>query len=441
MYINVMDVKQTNAALLAGKLAGQGILPHLDGLKEAPNKFRVHFGLDTLPPGPGLLILRGARQYGKSTWLEQQLFRTLKEFGPGSGLYLNGDEITDADDLERAMRNTVSLFPTESKVKRLFVDEITAVGNWEKAVKRLADCGELRNVLLITTGSKAADLRRGTERLPGRKGKLDRTAYYFTPVSFREFKRVCGRRLGNRTLPAYLMAGGCPIACNEIAAEGRIPPYILEMIRDWVFGECAATRRNRGSLLGVIQALFRVCGTPSGQAKIARESGLANNTLAAEYLEFLQDLLCVGQSHAWDSSRNIALRRKPAKIHFTNLLVALSFCPNHPSTIPELDSLPHNLRGGWREWAVAQELWRRSAIRGEPIPENTLHWSSKKHELDFVVNPNLFIEVKTGSAHPQEFAWMASVFPKAKLKVINTRRFSSKNVIGITLEDFLLEEP
>jgi predicted AAA+ superfamily ATPase len=48
--------------------------------------------------------------------------------------------------------------------------------HWEKSIKRLIDAGELNRVLLVTTGSKATDLRRGFEKLPGRKGKLSRSS-------------------------------------------------------------------------------------------------------------------------------------------------------------------------------------------------------------------------------------------------------------------------
>ena len=61
-------------------------------------------------------------------------------------------------------------------MRRLFIDEITALPQWEVAVKRLADRRVLRDVLLVTTGSRATDIRRGSE-LPGRKGKLARTDY------------------------------------------------------------------------------------------------------------------------------------------------------------------------------------------------------------------------------------------------------------------------
>ena len=42
--------------------------------------------------------------------------------------------------------------------------------------------------------------------------------------------------------------------------------------------------------------------SPLGQTKLAREAGLANNTVAAGYLEMLADLLSVGILLPWDAS-------------------------------------------------------------------------------------------------------------------------------------------
>lgn len=103
-------------------------------------------------------------------------------------------------------------FAQQAQVKRIFIDEITSVDNWEIVLKKMADQGKLEQILIITTGSQATDLRRGIEKLPGRKGKLARTNYIFTPVSYREFYRVCHKVLGENTLIAYLISGGSPIA-------------------------------------------------------------------------------------------------------------------------------------------------------------------------------------------------------------------------------------
>lgn len=306
-------------------------------------------------------------------------------------------------------------------------------------MKRLLDAGELRDVLVVTTGSQATDLRRGTARLPGRKGRLARTSYLFTPLSFAEFTRVCGERLGDDALAAHLLSGGCPVAAAEIAAHGRLPEFVIEMVRDWVLGECARSGRDRGSLLAVWDALLARGGTPIGQAALARESGLANNTVAAGYLELLADLTCVGFQPAWDADRRVAVRRKPAKFPPTNLLAAVAFDRARLRSVADFADLRPEVQGRWFEWLVAQEIWRRAAIRGDDVPEQLPFWAGGEHELDFVVRPDLLVEVKRGGAGALESAWFPRTFPQARLWVVGRDRFTAGPIRGVTATDLLLD--
>ncbi|MFH0919837.1 MAG: AAA family ATPase [Fibrobacterota bacterium] len=434
-----MNVNEINSALLSGYTEGKGLFPHLERLEKARFRFNMDFGLATLPEEPGILLVRGARQYGKSTWLEGCIRDSIIKFGPGCAFYLNGDFSGSDQELEDSIRGVCGLYPVASRVRRLFIDEITAVKGWQKVLKRLWDSGDLENVLVITTGSKASDLMRGTERLPGRKGRLSRTTYLFTPVPFHEFNRVCGEVLGGETLDAYALTGGCPAACSEIAGTGALPAYIVEMIRDWIFGEFAAAERNRTSLIHVVECIIRRGGTPLGQYKLAKEAGLANNTLAAEYTRLLVELLCVGRGFQWDARTDAAIPRKPEKIHFINTLVAAAFHPAAPRSPAELRALSPEARGAWHEWIVAQELWRRAAIAGAEIPEQLPFWGSKEHEIDFINDRSTFLEVKSGLASPMEFTWFQKTFPKKSLKVVNAGRFDAGSIQGIPLMDFLME--
>jgi hypothetical protein len=102
---------------------------------EQPRTFRFSFGLDELPKEPGIILIRGPRQYGKSTWLELMLRESLEENGKGSAYFLNGDEFSDEDELEARIVETVTAFNPGARTKRLFVDEISAVPRWERALK------------------------------------------------------------------------------------------------------------------------------------------------------------------------------------------------------------------------------------------------------------------------------------------------------------------
>lgn len=434
-----MDMREINVALGAGRISDPGVLPKLDELREQPFVMDTNFGLEHLPEPPGLLLVRGARQYGKSTWLQRQIAATIQRYGPGSAFYVDGDELRDSDALVEAIRGVLPAYAAHAPVRRLFIDEITAVRDWQNGLKRLLDRGELKRVLVVTTGSKSADLRRGAERLPGRKGTLARTSYIFTPVPYTEFKRAAARHMNAaEVLPAYLLSGGSPCASTSLAVHGHLPEHVLEMVRDWVYGEVSASGRSRPMMVGVMECLMRFAGTPVGQSKLAREAGLANNTVAGGYVDLLSDLMSVAPCFAWDAAHRRLNRRRPCKFHVTNLLVAAVWHPGRLRRPADFRTLGAKDQGGLTEWLVAQELFRRAALRGEEFPELMSFWQSGEHELDFVLAADRFVEVKRGRTGPLDFTWFPKLFPKGRLTVVSESRFETDHIHGITIEDFLL---
>jgi len=433
-----MHFEQINKNLSMGTLDMMSMFPHVAQLQSAPFVFKIDFGLQKLPTEPGILIIRGARQYGKSTWLEQQIISTIKEFGPGSAYYLNGDDLLIASKLELELENLLVAFATNAKVQRIFIDEITSIDNWELVLKKLADQGKLAKTLIVTTGSKATDLRRGAEKLPGRKGKLDRTTYLFTPLAYAEFYRVCHKALQENTLIAYLLSGGSPIACTELAVSGFIPEYVVELVRDWIEGEIAKAGRSRTSLHNIFTTLFRFGSVPVGQAKLAREAALANNTVAHNYIEILHDLGCVLPAYSWDQHKKILILRKQCKYHFTNLLIALTYHPSRLRRPKDFLALTEQEQGMWYEWLIAQEIMRRNAILGNEILAPLAFWQNDNHEIDFVTT-NKFIEVKRGKSYATEFSWFIKQFPQQHLTIINQHKFKTEWLHGETVEEFLLE--
>ncbi|MBM3271297.1 MAG: AAA family ATPase, partial [Candidatus Sericytochromatia bacterium] len=130
-----MDVSTRNRLFSLGDIDRDDVWPRLTEFEAQAATFRFSFGLDTLPEEPGILLVRGPRQYGKSTWLELMLRDTLEDFGPGSAYFLSGDDLTDDRDLEAQIAALIPLYRPDARVKRLFVDEISAVARWEQALK------------------------------------------------------------------------------------------------------------------------------------------------------------------------------------------------------------------------------------------------------------------------------------------------------------------
>lgn len=436
-----MDVKTINQLLAEGNIDREDMWPRIVEMESKAHQFRFEFGLGDVPTEPGLIIIRGPRQYGKSTWLDMNLRWSTEDFGRGSSYYLNGDEMGTADDLVREMTGIYSAYSKDAKVRRLFIDEITAVPHWEKAVKRVIDQGLFRDVLIITTGSKASDLRHGSERLPGRKGKLPKNEYIFLPISYREFKLNAENVHGNKTWMAYLLTGGSPVACNDICQFERLPEYFIQLVRDWVLGEVISSGRSRLALTQLLHVMMNHGGKPVGFAKLAREGGLANNTVASGYVEQLSDLLSLLPSWPIETNKRTVLMRKPCKFHFINLAVVVAFHPSSLRHVHEFENLPAESQGMFIEWLVAQEIWRRSVLAGEGEPESMSFWMSKEHEIDFVTPDKKFVEVKRGQAGPLEFAWFSKIFPHDELTVICSTPFKTDRVTGVTIEEFLLSAP
>ncbi|MBI4211969.1 MAG: ATP-binding protein [Deltaproteobacteria bacterium] len=436
-----MDVKTINRLLAEGDVDREEMWPRVVEMESQAAQFRFEFGLDEIPTEPGLITIRGPRQYGKSTWLDLNLRGSVQDFGKGSAFYLNGDELSSSEELAQEMKALAGAYHPQAKVRRLFIDEITAVPEWERAVKKVIDQGLFRDVLIVTTGSKANDLRRGTERLPGRKGKLKQSEYIFLPISYREFRQVAGKEFGDKTWMAYLLSGGSPIACNHIFQFKRIPEYFLQLTKDWIFGEIVASGRSRLALTQLLHVLMRFGGNPVGYAKVAREAGLANNTVASGYIEQLSDLLSVLPSWSWDHQKKVFLLRKPCKFHFINLGVVTALHPAGLRHVHEYEALPRESQAMLLEWLVAQEIWRRAVLAKSANPEAIGFWQSKEHEIDFVTPEEELIEVKRGKAGPLDFGWFAQVFPKEQLSVICETPFQTKHIRGMTIEEFLLNAP
>jgi len=136
-----MNVKTMNSLLAEGNYDREDMWPRIVDMESKAHQFRFEFGLSELPAEPGLIIIRGPRQYGKSTWLDMNLRQSAEEFGKGSAHYLNGDEIASADQLDLELSDLYASYSRDAGIKRLFIDEITAVPGWETAVKRVIDRG------------------------------------------------------------------------------------------------------------------------------------------------------------------------------------------------------------------------------------------------------------------------------------------------------------
>lgn len=202
-------------------------------------------------------------------------------------------------------------------------------------------------------------------------------------------------------------------------------------------GDVVGTGRSRIFLTHLMREFFRLRGTFVGYNKLALESGFANNTVSAGYVEQLSDLLAVLPAWSYEADKEIFNLKKPARFHFVNLAVTLAFSPLAIRSDGDFEALTEQAQDIWLKWFVAFHLWRKANLQNVENPEKLGFWESQEHKIDFLDAERSFMEVKRGRAGPLDFGWFPRMFPSAKLTVISNSRFTTNSVNGLTFEDFI----
>ena len=123
---------------------------------------------------PAVEIIRGPRQIGKTTEIKMIIRELIaKGMNPKSIGYLTADILSKHKELFEVLKS-FSQHLNLNRIKNgvFFIDEVSSIKDWQKAVKGFIDMGLGENIQLVLTGSSSIELKRGYERMPGRRGML-----------------------------------------------------------------------------------------------------------------------------------------------------------------------------------------------------------------------------------------------------------------------------
>ncbi|MBU4491657.1 MAG: ATP-binding protein, partial [Euryarchaeota archaeon] len=256
-----------------------------------------------LIPG-NLFSLRGPRQIGKTT-LVKLIIESLIQGGiqENAVFYTSCDSILDFGELRKSLRTyheyADSLGINE---KYVFLDEISGIQNWQKAVKILADSGELRNTCIFLTGSHTLDIKKGFDMLPGRTGKYGED-FLLLPLTFREYVSLIRPEIKLEKLQSfsikeinsvvrnalpfehelkilfsqYLLTGGFPLAINEFHTGKVIPDYIYEIYSRWVIGDIVKWGKQEKILKQILRTAILKQSTPVSFDSFAKEAEIKSH--------------------------------------------------------------------------------------------------------------------------------------------------------------------
>lgn len=415
----------TNAGWAAGD-------PHLRRLAASPIRLPAPQVEEIPLRDPGVHILRGPRQVGKSTDLKLLARRALEEgIDTRSVVYLALDLLEGQPPsslVESVIRALELGAAAESRL--LLLDEVTAASGWRTAVKVLWDEGHIDRDVVVCTGSSAIDLAEGaSERLPGRRGagrdflvlpqglaSFARTVDDSIPpgpqLSVGEALAPAGRETLlaarphlpslQRALERYLRFGGLPAAVAE-AAAGRPGPS--SEVRSILWDSIVKEIQRRGASIPAVQALLerimRSLGSKVSWSRMAREmsvplgpprrpgrGGPAPRTLQT-YIELLAVNYFALVLYFWKPDSSSGEVAKDKKVYFGDPLL-------HTITAERV-GLSRD-RHADVENALAIALYRRyepteRAAENMIAPERVHVWGTRRGgEIDFVCGPRAEIE-------------------------------------------------
>jgi len=255
--------------------------------------------------------LRGPRQVGKTTYIKFIIKKLLEQEDPHNILYLHSEILENW----RELANVLKYYLTNIRRGKayIFIDEVSSVENWPRAIKFLYDIGLLRNNFILVCGSHSMDVIRGIEFLPGRRGEYEETPdYVMLPMSFIDYIKTVNKKLFEEILSEvkgslqekiermysfhselkrlfenYLRAGGFPHAQHHMLSTGHIP---LRLFIDFVMylkGDAHKENISATLLLQVSRRLLETCATPVSWRSLAHGTDYSYHKVQ-EAVEFLR---------------------------------------------------------------------------------------------------------------------------------------------------------
>lgn len=304
-----------------------------DFIQQDPHLMRLHqmkyqhvprwwerLSLDT----PGVYILTGGRQVGKSTSCKLLIKQVLenKQYKPDNIFYLPCDEIFDAKDLSQALRQFIETCGNEKFL--LIIDEITYVPHWERVIKALADEGSFEHGLCLLTGSDSLILKEAAMSFPGRRGNAAQVDFHCYPLSFREYVSLLEpeTKPDNATLEKlfqqYLKCGGYLKAINDLAQYNEISPATLLTYQQWIRGDFIKQGKNEKSLLSILQALVTIGVSSISYSSLTQKIGLLSKDTCIDYCRLLERMDVLIELEAYDQNKQQGFPRKDRKFHFAD---------------------------------------------------------------------------------------------------------------------------
>ena len=321
-----------------------------------------------------LNFIFGLRKTGKTTGMKLLIRQILsRNINPFSVFFFRTDILDDYRELYEILKDYWKLSnERRSKIRFVFLDEVTLLENWWRALKVFLDEYKPKNSVFIVSGSVSMFFHGKAETFAGRMGNgkiID-----VMPLSFSEYFSVFGKPKLESTVKdlfkLYLKTGGyLGVLNNEIGKED----IILGIKNDIRIAEKSVETAKM-----ILSSIIQKAPSPFSYHSVANDLGISVKTVI-DYIETLSNMFVLKEVLYRGTDGRIR-PRKERKIIIRDpfLLKSLAvWCNNEVRK----DFL--------YEWVVQEHMLRKF---GE------IYYYRNRYEIDCIAG-NLRVEVKAGKPH------------------------------------------
>jgi hypothetical protein len=331
------------------------------------------------------LIVFGARQVGKSTFVELLLNEITEEV-----LYLNGDNFDTRDALSKP--NVSLLKNIIGAHKIIFIDEAQRIPNIGILIKIIVD--QIKGVQIIATGSSAFDLANHlNEPLTGRKYEIQ-----LHPFSYNELVNHLGFLEEQRNLEQRLIFGSYP----EIVIDPTNAKKHLNLITNsYLYKDLFELDQLKKTtpLQKLVKALALQIGSEVNANELSQLIGVSNKTVE-KYLMLLENAFVIFSLPSLSKNVRNELKKSRKVYFYDNGVIN--------SVIGNFNPLQNRNDVGalWENYLISER--RKWLAINEKEVECYFWRTTQQQEIDY-------IEVDSNSINAFEFKWNnkgKNYFPK-----------------------------
>ncbi len=367
-------------------------------------------------------VLIGPRQLGKTTALKYDIYKKITRQGidPHSIMYYSFDTARSFD----VISGVLDTFAKGSGKSYVYLDEVSFVDGWQRAIKGFLDSEKSKNVIMYVTGSSSINLKK--ELMPGRKIRF----LEFLPLSFRGFLRSFGSERLKAFLKSnaaddfkgavkvaesaashfeeirkwfeiYTRTGGYPDAIFDYLKNGRTSDSLYDVHWNAFVSDISKDDKSVEIATAVVYGIVECYSSKMNLSNIARMQGIKSHVTVRAYLEAFEDLF-VSKGIFPVAGKKYAFR-KERKTYFNDPFLYNLFA--RKANIVDKESEPKIVEG-----ILFSHLYRFiNRDKGIAEPKTSVGFCSGKKEVDFVIGDFGF-----------ELKWQndvaASDFPKIGIK-------------------------